>query len=325
VRRREFITLTGVVAAAWPLAVRAQQTGKPTTVGFLGIALIVDSPRLAIFEQRLAELGWIVGHNIALEYRATEGRNERSAEIAAEFVQLKVDIIVTTSTPSVLAAKQATSFIPIVFMFTADPVGAGVVASLARPGGNVTGLSLQLADTAGKRLELLRKVVPALRRVAILANIGNAGVIVELQQARAAADKLGLEVVLMEIRRAEDIGPAFASLNGRGDALYICSDPLVNANRIRINTLALDARLPTMHSYREYVEAAGLMSYGPSIPDLLRRAAELVDKILRGAKPADIPVEQPTKFELVINMKTAKALDLTIPPGVLTIADEVIE
>ena len=251
--------------------------------------------------QRLRELGWIEGRTVAIEYRWAEGRSERFAEIAAEFVRLKVDVIVTSGT-AVLAAKQATSVIPIVFAVAGDPVGTGLVASLARPGGNVTGLSIQATDLAGKRLELLREVVPGLRRLAIMANVGNPAAVLEMGEVQATARTLGLEVATFEIRRAEDIAPAFEALKGRADALYVCADPLVNTNRIRINTLALGARLPTMYGFREYVEAGGLMSYGPNFPDLFRRAADFVDKILRGAKPADIPVEQPTKFDLVINL-----------------------
>ena len=214
------------------------------------------------------------------------------------------------ATPPTLAAKQATAVIPIVFAAASDPVGTGLVASLARPGGNVTGLSNQISDTGGKKLELLREVVPGLRRLAIMANVGNPASVLDMGEAQATARTLGLEVTTSEIRRAEDISPAFDALKGRADALYVCVDPLVNTHRIRINTLALAARLPTMHGLREYVEAGGLMSYGPNLPDLFRRAADYVDKILRGAKPADIPVEQPTKFDLVINLTTAKALGL---------------
>ena len=232
---------------------------------------------------------------------------------------------VTSGTPEVLAAKQATSVIPIVFATAGGPVGNGLVASLARPGGNVTGLSLQSNDIAGKRLELLREVVPSFRRVAILANVGNPFSVLELDEAQAAARTLGLQVDTLEIRRAEDIAPVFEALKGRADALYVCTDGLVNANRIRINTLALGARLPTMHGYRDYVEAAGLISYGPNLQDQFRRAADYVDKILRGAKAGDIPVEQPTKFDLIINLTTAKALGLTIPETLLLRANELIE
>jgi putative ABC transport system substrate-binding protein len=275
--------------------------------------------------QRLRELAWIDGRNLAIEYRWAEGRNERYAENAAELVRLKVDVIVTVATVPTLAAKQATAVIPIVFAASGDPVGTGLVASLARPGGNVTGLSAQTAETAGKRLELLREIVPGLGRLAIMRNVGNPISVLELGEVQAAARALGLEVITSELRRAEDISPAFDALKGRADALYVCTDPLVNTHRIRVNTLALAARLPTMHFYREYVEAGGLMSYGPNLPDLLRRAADYVDKILRGAKPGDIPVEQPTKFDLIINLTTAKALGLEIPPTLLARADDVIE
>jgi putative tryptophan/tyrosine transport system substrate-binding protein len=324
-RRREFIVGLGS-AAACPLATRAQQTGKLPTIGFLGQSTrSAASEWVAAFVQRLRELGWIEGRTVAIEYRWSEGREERFAQIAAEFVRLKVDIIVTSGTPQVLAAKQATSVIPIVFATAGDPVGNGLVTNLSRPGGNVTGLSVQSNDLAGKRLGLLREVVPSLRQLAILANVGNPFSVLELGEAQAAARTLGLKVDPLEIRRPEDIAPAFESLKGRADALYVCIDGLVNANRIRINTLALGARLPTMHGYRDYVEAGGLMSYGANLPDQFRRTAEIVDKILRGAKPADIPVEQPTKFDLIINLTTAKALGLGIPPTLLARADEVIE
>ena len=271
------------------------------------------------------ELGWMEGRTIAIEYRWAQGRSERAAEIAAEFARLKVDVIVTDGTPSVIAAKQATSVIPIVFAGAGDPVGSGLVASLARPGGNVTGLSILSVDLAGKRLELLREVVPGLRRLAIM---GHTGIPIEVSQrgeAQAAAHTLGLEVVSAEIRRAEDIAPAFETLKGRADALYVFGDPLMATNRIRIITLAQGARLPTIYNYREFVEAGGLMSYGANIPDQFRRAANYVDKILHGAKPSDLPVEQPIKFDFIINLTTAKVLGLEIPPTLLTRADEVIE
>ena len=275
--------------------------------------------------QRLRELAWIDDRNLAIEYRWAEGRSERYAEIAAEFVRLKVDLIVTGATPTSLAAKQATAVIPIVFAAAADPVATGLVASLARPGGNVTGLSIQTTDTNGKRLELLREVVPGLRRLAVLANVGNPASVLEMGEAQATARTLGLEVITSEIRRAEDIAPAFEALKDRADALYVCADPLVNTNRTRINILAVGTRLLTIYDFREYVEAGGLMSYGPDIPGLFRRAADYVDKILRGARPADIPVEQPTKFDFVINLTTAKALGLKIPELFLLRVDEVIE
>jgi putative ABC transport system substrate-binding protein len=323
--KREFITLLGG-AAAWPLAARAQQPGTLPTIGYLGSATPATQGQLvAAFVQRLRELGWIEGRTIAIEYRWAEGRAERAAEIAAELVRRKVDVIVTSGTAVVVAAMQATSVIPIVFAAAGDPVGTGLIASLARPGGNVTGLSNQVLDLAGKRLELLREIVPGLGRLALLGNVGNPVVVLDMREAQAAARTLGLEVTTLEIRRGEDIVPAFEALNGHEEALYVVFDALVNTHRIRINTLALAARLPTMHGIRDYVEAGGLMSYGTNFPDLFRRAGDYVDKILRGAKPADLPVEQPTKFDLVINLTTAKALHLKIPESFLLRADEVIE
>jgi len=323
-RRREFITLLGG-AAVWPLAARAQQAGKVPTIGFLGTTTASAwGPWTAAFVQRLRELGWIEGRNLAIEYRWADGRTGRFTEIAAEFVRLKVDVIVTGGL-SAVAVKQATSVIPIVFAVAADPVGTGLVASLVRPGGNVTGLSTQAPDLVGKRLELLREAVPELRRLAILANIGYPASVIEMSAVQAAAPTLGLEVVALEIQRAEDIAPAFEALKDRADALYVITDALVSTNRIRINTFTLAARLPTMHGVREYIEAGGLMSYGPNYPDLFRRAGDFVHKILHGAKPGDIPVEQPTKFDLVINVATAKALGLTVSPMLLARADEVIE
>ena len=323
-KRRDFITLLGG-AAAWPLAARAQHPGKLPTMGIIGSGTPATQGHwYAAFVQRLRELGWIDGRTVAVEYRWAEGRDERFAELAAEFVQRKVEVIVTSSTVGVVATKQATSVIPIVFV-TGDPVGTGLVASLARPGGNATGLSLQQTETNGKRLELLREVIPGLTRLAILANVGSPAVVLDMRGVQATARTLGIEVITLEIRRGEDIAPAFEALKGRAEALYVVVDPLLNTHRIRINTLVLAARLPTMHTLREQVEAGGLMSYGANFPDLFRRATDFVDKILRGAKPVDLPVEQPTKFDLVINITTAKALGLEIPPSLLARADEVIE
>ena len=323
--RREFITLLGGAAAAWPLAANAQQPAKLPTIGYLGESTpSFDSHRVGAFVQRLRELGWIEGRTVTIEYRWSEGRSERYPEIAAEFVRLKVDVIVTTG-GGVPAAKQATSAIPIVFPVAGDPVGGGYVATLARPGGNITGLSLQQTDVASKRVELLRDAVPGLRRMAILVNAGNVNAVLELGEVQAAARTLGLAAATSEIRRAEDIVSAFEALKGRADAVYVVAEPLVFSNRARIHTLAMAARLPAIYNSREYVEMGGLMSYGPSFPDLYRRAGDLVDKILRGAKPGNLPVEQPTKFDLVINLTTAKALGLTIPESFLLRADEVIE
>ena len=326
--RREFIILLGgpAAAAAWSLAAWAQQAGPLPTIGFLVAGTPTSHGQwVAAFVQRLRELGWIEGRTITIEYRWAEGRSERFAEIAAELVRRKVDVIVTSATEAIVAAKQATSVIPIVFAAAGDPVGTGLVASLARPGGNVTGLSIQQTDVAAKRLELLREIVPGLRRLAILGNVSGPAVVLDMREAEAAAGTLGLEVITSEIRRGDDIAPAFAALKGRAEALYLPIDPLVNTHRLRINTLALAARLPTMHTFREGVEVGGLISYGPNVPDLFRRAANYVDKILRGTKPGDIPVEQPSKFDLIINLTTAKALDLSIPDSFLLRADEVIE
>ena len=322
--RRKFLATLGGAAAVWPLATRAQQPRLPT-VGILGGATAATwSTWTPAFVRRLAELGWIEGRTVAIEYRWAEGRPERAAEMAAEFIRLKVDVILTAG--GVLAAvKPVTSVIPIVFATATDPVGAGFAASLARPGGNATGLSLQTTDHAAKRVELLRELMPAARRLAILVNSRNPGAVLELREAETAIRALGLEPSLQEIQRAEDIAPAFEAMKGQADGLYVCTDVLVNVHRVRINTLALGARLPTMYSIREYVEAGGLMSCGPNLADMFRRAAGYVDRILRGAKPADLPIEQPTKFELVVNLTTARTIGLNIPPTLLARADEVIE
>jgi len=307
------------MAARGARAAKAAHHRRPTSE-------FVNSPRSTPRRIRTADARTRLGRWSHHRARCSlgGGSDERAAEIAAEFVRRKVDVIVTSATNPVLAAKQATSVIPIVFTNANDPVSTGLVASLARPGGNVTGLSIQGPDLAGKRLELLREVVPNLRRLAIIANASNPGVVLEISEAERAARTLGLEVVTPEIRRAEDIAPAFKALKG-AQALYVSTDPLLGNNSVRIQTLAMAALLPTIHIFREMVETGGLMSYGPNFPDLFRRSADLVDRILRGAKPGDIPVEQPTKFDLVINLTTAQALGLTIPESFLLRADEVIE
>jgi putative tryptophan/tyrosine transport system substrate-binding protein len=326
VNRRDLIRLLGGAAVAWPLTARAQQPAPQRTIGIIGSATpAAQGEQYAVFAGRLRALGWIENRNVTIEYRWAHGRTEAYSEIAAEFVRLKVDVIVTSGTAAVAAAKQATSVIPIVFATAGDPVGTGLVASLAKPGGNVTGLSLQQTDLAAKRLELLREVVPGLRRLAIVGNVGSAGAVFDMREIEATARRLGLDLVMLEIRRAEDIAPALESVKGRAEAIYVASDPLLNSNRVRITTLALGLRLPAQYTFREYVEAGGLMSYGPNSPDLWRRAADFVDKILRGARPSEIPVEQPTKFDLVINLTTAKALGIDVPSSLLAIADEVIE
>ena len=322
-RRRQFITLIGV-AAALPLAARAQ-TAKIPTIGFMSVSTPTAwSHFVAAFEQRLAQLNWINGRTVAIEYRWAEGRSERFAEISAEFVRLKVDVILTGGS-AVLAAKRATQTIPIVFALANDPLGAGLVASLSRPGGNVTGLSLQGPDIGSKRLGLMREALPGLRRLAIIANPASPQAAAELDEVKAEAIGLGLDPAGLEIQRAEDFAPAIDALKGRADALYACADALISANAARINALALAARLPTMFYAREYLEGGGFMSYGPNVPDLFRRSADFVDKILRGSKPGDIPVEQPTALELIVNLKTAKALGLALSPTLLATADEVIE
>jgi putative tryptophan/tyrosine transport system substrate-binding protein len=309
-------------ATAWPLAARAQSAKVPV-IGFLGTTTPTAwKEPVAAFEKRLSELGWTPGSTITVDYQWTEGRNEQALEIAQGFVRRKVDIIVAGGN-GVAAAKQATSTIPIVFPVAVDPIGSGFVPNLSHPGGNVTGLSLQGPDVAGKRLEMLRAIVPDLRRVAIMVDVGYPAASAEMEQCRAAAQILGLDATVLALRQPEDIDKAFDSLHGNVQALYVVADAMTNAYQRRISTLALGARLPTIFGTSENVD--GLMSYGPRIPDLFRRAADYVDKILRGTRPGDIPVEQPTKFDFVINMTTAKALGLTVPPNLLALADEVIE
>lgn len=324
-RRREFITLIGGAVGAWPLAVRAQQVKVPT-IGFLG-ANTASSQRSSTdaFVQRLHELGWIDGRTVAIEYRWAEGRFDRAPALAAELIQLNVDVLITHATPNVVAVKQATSVIPIVFAAVGNPVGTGLVESLSRPGGNVTGLSLQSTDLAGKRLQLMREFLPHLGRVAFLAGSGSPNTAKEVAEFQNAAQTLGLEVTRYDIAQADDISPVVQGLKDRADAIYVETAPLMYTNRLRINMLAVGVRLPTFSGSREFAEASGLMSYGPNFSDLFRRAGDLVDKILRGTKPADLPVEQPTKFDLVVNLTTAKALGLTIAPTMLARVDEVIE
>jgi putative ABC transport system substrate-binding protein len=324
-KRRDFITLwrrCGSMAARGAGA--AGRESSDHRVSGLDNGFGYEPMDRRSLSQRLGELGWIEGRTIAIQYRWAEGRPERYAEIAAEFVRLKVDVIVTT-VPAVPAAKQVTSIIPIVFILASDPVGSGLVASLVRPGGNVTGLSTQATDLASKRVELLRDVVPSLKLVAIPGNVDNREIELEMGEVAGAAQKLGLEIVRLEIRRQQDVSPALGSLEGRAQALYVCTGPLTNLSRVSINTWALGARLPAMHDVRTLLEGGGLISYGPNFSDQFRRAADLVNKILRGTKPSDIPVEQADKFELVINLKAATAIGLTVPPLLLAQADNVIE
>ncbi len=288
-KRRAFITLLGGTAAGWPLAARAERPGRLPTIGFLGATTHPAVSHWTVaFERRLRELGWIEGSTIAIEYRWAEGRQDRFAEIAAEFVRLNVNVIVTYATAPTIAAKQATSVIPIVFATAGDPVGTGLVDSLARPGGNVTGLSNQQADLASKRLELFREINPKLRNLTIVGNVDAPASVLEMKEVETAARTLGLEVAKSEIRLAEEIAPAFEALKSRGGALYVVGDPLIFTNRVRINTLALGARVPTIYNFREYVQAGGLMSYGPNFIDLFRRSADYVDKISARGEPRRI-------------------------------------
>ena len=323
--RRKFLAAISGASLAWPLAARAQQAGKLPTIGYMGgTADALTSQYMAAFLRRLRELGWVEGRNVAIEYRWTEGTERAAAAIAAEFVRLKVDLIFTSGNEDSLVAKQATSTIPIVFAIAGDPVGTGLVASLARPGGNVTGLSNQLTDAAGKRIGLMHEAVPGFRRLAIMAHV-NALSTLEREEAEAAAKGLGLELLTLEIRQAQDIELGFDALKGRADALYVTNSAFLAANRLRITTAALVARLPTMFGSRAWLDAGGMMSYGSSFIDRFRRSADVVDKVLRGTRPADIPVEQPTKFDLCVNLITAKAIGVDIPATLRARADEVIE
>jgi ABC-type uncharacterized transport system substrate-binding protein len=269
------------------------------------------------FEGRLSELRWVRGRTVTIDYQWADGRAERFKEIADEFVKQKVDVIATWGTATALAGKQATSVIPIVFTIVSDPVGSGLVSSLARPGGNVTGFSTERVEIAGKRPEMIRELLPGLKRLAVLANASNPGTLREMHEAQDAAQTLGLQVFTVQVRNREDLIPVRSA--------FVTSDAFLGDNRVLINTSAVDARLPTVYGFRGPVDSGGLVSYGPNYTDLFRRAADYVDKVLRGAKPADLPIEQPTKFELVINLKTAKALGLTVPQTLLATADEVIE
>jgi putative ABC transport system substrate-binding protein len=328
VRRREFIIFFAS-ATACPLAVHAQQqAGKVPRIGFLEVASPSDRPHLLdAFRQSLRELGWVEGQNIVIDHRYAEGRVDRLRDLAAELVRLNVDLIVSVGTPVVMAAKNATETIPIVMIAVRDPVGTGFIASLARPGGNVTGVSgyagLQLVT---KQLELLKEIVPKIRRVAILSNPSNAYHQLAITEVNVAARSLGVQLQVLEARGPNEFDGAFAAMaKERAGALLVLSDGIFSSNSTRLADLAATSRLPAAYAVRESVEAGGLMSYGPSFLDLYRRSAVYVDKILKGAKPADLPVEQPTKFELVINLKTAKALGLEVPPTLLARADEVIE
>lgn len=323
-RRRAFFSVVGG-AAAWASSVNAQPAGKLPVIGiFAASSPSTWRPWISALQQRLMELGWVEGATVKIEVRWGEGSYERFADIASEFVRLNVDVVVTTGA-GIFAVKQATSTIPLVFAAASDPIASGFVASLAHPGGNMTGLSQQLVETASKRVDLLREAIPSLRSLAVLANPGYPAAMLEAGEVQRAAHLFGFGVVTSEVRQAKDIAPAFEAFKSSVEALYVTIDPLLGANWVRINTAAAGARLPTIHGTRDAVEAGGLMSYGPNFPAMFRRAADYVDKILHGTKPGDIPVEQPTKFDLTVNLATAKALGITVPETLLARADEVIE
>ena len=325
-KRREFITLLGGTAA-WPLAARAQQAGKVHRIGVLEtISTTLNVANFYALREGLRQLGYAEGQNLVIEYRSADGRDDRFPGLARELLALKVDVIVTRGTPAAKAVKNATSTVPVVMTASGDPVGVGLVTSLARPGGNITGLSAIVGELSPKRLELIREIVPGLARIAVLANTSNDAVRRDWARIETAARSLGVQSQLLDLRESDALGPTFDDASARrADALVVVIDAITQANQQRIVDLAMKHRLPAIYSSREFVDAGGLISYGVSYPDLYRRAATYVDKILKGTKPADLPVVQPTKFELVINLKTAKALGLTNPETLLATADEVIQ
>ena len=325
-KRREFITLLGGTAA-WPLAARAQQAGKVHRIGVLEtISTTLNVANFYALREGLRQLGYAEGQNLVIEYRSADGRDDRFPGLARELLALKVDVIVTRGTPAAKAVKNATSTVPVVMMASGDPVGVGLVTSLARPGGNITGLSAIVGELSPKRLELIKEIVPGLARIAVLANTSNDAVRRDWARIETAARSLGVQSQLLDLRESDALGPTFDDASARrADALVVVIDAITQANQQRIVDLAMKHRLPAIYSSREFVDAGGLISYGVSYPDLYRRAATYVDKILKGTKPSDLPVVQPTKFELVINLKTAKALGIEVPPTLLARADEVIE
>jgi len=327
-RRRDFISLLGGTAAAWPLAARAQQTGKMSRIGYLGSSSPSFEPHyVEAFREKLRDLGHVDGENIAIEYRWAEGQDDRLPNLATELVRLNPDVIVTTGTPGALAAMQATKTIPIVMASAGDPVGAGLVASLARPGGNVTGFTILGPELEGKRLELLKEAVPELSRVAVLWNPSNPAIVSYFDTIKDAGRALRISLdPVVEVRRADELDNAFTAIaSARAHALTVLADRFLLAQRKRIVEFAAATRLPGMYPYREYVDAGGLMSYAPSNIELFRGAATYVDKILKGAKPGDLPVQEPTKFELIVNLKNAKVIGIDVPTSLLLRADELIE
>lgn len=324
-KRREFITLLGG-AATWSLAAHAQQRAKPR-VGFMGNSTeVLEANLVGPFRERLRELGYQDGRNIAVEYRWAEGKYERFPALVAELLAAKVDVIVTAGTPAAMAVKNATTAVPVVMVAVGDPVGTGLVPSLARPGGNLTGLSSIAPDLEGKRLELLREVVPKLAHVGVFFNPANLFHTVSMRNAGKAAEALGIKLLPLKVRTSQDLDDAFtAILKEKPDALLVLADRVYLHERKRMMDFALQHRLPNVNAHKEMIEAGGLMSYGPSYENMHRRAADYVDKILKGAKPGELPIEQPTKFDLKVNFKAAKALGIVVPPTLLTRADEVIE
>jgi putative tryptophan/tyrosine transport system substrate-binding protein len=317
------LTLSLLVA---PLAAEAQPPATAPRIGILGISPDVEGTFIAAFRQGLRDLGYVEGQNLVIEYRWGEGKVDRLPALAAEFVRLQVACIVATGTQAIQAAKHATTTIPIVMTASSDPVGTGLVTSLARPSGNITGLSLLAPELSGKRLELLKEAVPGLSRVAVLWQGGHAGALLALHETEAAGRVLGVQLQSLEVRGPHDFERAFAAAAREGaQALLVLASAFFAAERSRVAALATESRLPAMFPWREDAEAGGLMSYGPSLPDLYRRAATYVDKILKGAKPADLPVEQPIQFELVLNVKAAQQIGLTMPPTLLFQADKVLK
>jgi putative ABC transport system substrate-binding protein len=324
-RRRDFINFLGGAAATWPLAARAQQPARVYNIAMLGSAR-TNSRAYVAFSEAFRQLGWIEGKNVVLVYRTADNHVDRLPKLAVELVRLKVDVIVTAGTLASLAAKHATTTIPIVMAAAGDPLGSGLVANLAQPIGNVTGLSLMSPDLGGKRLELLKELLPQISRVAVLWNSANPYPAHVFKETESAAQTLGIEVQSLEVRGPDDFNNVFEAVKqNHPDALIAVEDPLTNSYLSQIANFATANKLPAIFGFREFVDAGGLMAYGANLADLFRRAAAYVDKILRGAKPAELPIQQPTKFELVINLKTAKALGLIVPPTLLARADEVIE
>jgi putative tryptophan/tyrosine transport system substrate-binding protein len=327
VRRRDFIRAVASSAVAWPLGALGQQTSKVWRVGMLETtSATLNAVNVDAFRRGLRQLGYVEGQNLIIEYRSGEGRIDRFPELAAEMVRLKVDIIVTRGTPAALAAKNATATIPIVMAAIGEPLGTGIVLSLAQPGGNVTDLSAFVNELAAKRIEIMREIVPKILRMAMIDNMGNASVPPQWDEIKRATLAFGIQPQLYDVRRPEDIGPAFdAAIAQQVDALTVGNDSVFIASRLRVVELAAKHRLPAIYATREFVDAGGLLSYAANYPDLYRRSTSYIDKIFKGAKPGELPVEQPTKLELIINIKTAKALGLDVPFHIQQRADEMIE